>query len=90
MNINHINSLMFSMSYLKHNISKLNNLQKEQNDKMLVDPKYKGTVAFSLKEERIEQCLKLHNLYVNFFDLGDMYKLENLLKDFEIGDTYGK
>tara|TARA_R110002167_G_scaffold76722_1_gene213551 strand:- start:534 stop:692 length:159 start_codon:yes stop_codon:yes gene_type:complete len=50
---------------------------------MLVDPKYKETVAFSIKEERIEQCLKLHDLYANFFELGDMYKLENLLKEFE-------
>lgn len=71
------------MSYLKHNISNLNNLQKELNDKLLVDPKYKGTVAFDIKEERIEQCLKLHGLYVNFFELGEMYKLENLLKEFE-------
>ena len=86
MNINHINSLMFSISYLKHNISNLNNLQKGQNDKLLVDPKYKETVAFGIKEERIEQCLKLHDLYVNFFELGDMYKLENLLKEFEIGE----
>ena len=80
MNINHINDLMFSVSYLKHNISNLNELQKEQNDRMLVDPKYKETVAFSIK---IEQCLKLHDLYANFFELGDMYKLENLLKEFE-------
>lgn len=74
---------MFSVSYLKHNISTLNELQKEQNDRMLVDPKYKETVAFSIKEKRIEQCLKLHDLYVNFFELGGMYKLENLLKEFE-------
>lgn len=83
MNINHINDLMFSVSYLKHSINNLNNLQKELNDKMSVDPKYKETVAFGIKEERIEQCFKLHNLYVNFFELGDMYKLENLLKEFE-------
>lgn len=86
MNINHINSLMFSMSYLKHNISNLNNLQKEQNDKLLVDPKYKETAVFGIKEERIEQCLKLHDLYVSFFELGDMYRLENLLKEFENGE----
>lgn len=83
MNMNHVNDLMFSISYLKHNIINLNNLQKELNDKLLVDPKYKETVAFSIKEWRIEQCLKLHDLYVNFFELGDMYKLENLLKEFE-------
>lgn len=83
MNINHINDLMFSISYLKHNISNLNEIQREQNAKMLLDPKYKETVEFKVKEKRIEKCMNLHNLYVNFFELGEMYKLENLLSEFE-------
>ncbi|CAH1192951.1 Hypothetical protein DAL_24 [Psychrobacter phage D'Alembert] len=86
MNINHTNDLIFSVSYLKHNIENLNNLQKQSNDKMLVDPEYKETLVFKIKEQRIQQCVELHDLYVEFFNLGDNYKLENLLKEFEISE----
>lgn len=50
MNINHISDLIFSVSYLKHNVENLNSSQKQSNDKMLVDPEYKETLVFKIKE----------------------------------------
>ena len=85
MNINHINDLMFSVSYLKHNIKNLSELQKEQNEKMLLDPEYKDTTVYKIKEERMSQCIEIHDIYVKFFKLGDMYKLENLLSEINNG-----